>query len=64
MQRKRYSGYKSFSYLEPGSDFKTFELVTELNRVPSTQVPTTAGGATRLATRALASAASTRSSTI
>lgn len=41
MQRKRYNGYKSFSYLEPGSDYKAFELVPELNRVPSTQVATT-----------------------
>ncbi len=41
MQRKRYSGYKSFSYLEPGSDYKAFELAPELNRVPSQQVPTT-----------------------
>lgn len=41
MQRKRYSGYKSFDYLEPGSDYKVFELAPELNRVTSTQVPTT-----------------------
>lgn len=41
MQKKRYSGYKSFDYLEPGTDYKAFTLVPELNRVPSTQVPTT-----------------------
>lgn len=41
MQKKRYSGYKSFSYLEPGPDFKAFKLAPELNRVASTQVPTT-----------------------
>ncbi len=41
MQNKRYNGYKSFDYLEPGVDYKAFKLAPELNRVPSTQVPTT-----------------------
>ncbi len=41
MQKKRYSGYKSFDYLEPGGDYKAFKLSPELGRVPSTQVPTT-----------------------
>ena len=42
MQTKRYNGYKSFDYLEPGTDYKAFKLAKELNRVPSTKVPTTA----------------------
>jgi membrane dipeptidase len=40
MQKKRYTGYKSFQYLEPG-DYPSAELVPELNRVPSTRVATT-----------------------
>lgn len=40
MQKKRYAGYKSFQYLEPG-DYPNVELVPELNRVPSRQVATT-----------------------
>ena len=42
MQSKRYNGYKSFDYLEPGADYKAFKLAKELDRVPSTKVPTTA----------------------
>ncbi|MCA9836551.1 MAG: membrane dipeptidase [Trueperaceae bacterium] len=38
MQKKNYKGYTSFEYLEPGKDYKAYELVEELNRVPSTQV--------------------------
>ncbi len=38
MQKKNYDGYTSFQYLEPGKDYKAYELVQELNRVPSTQV--------------------------
>ena len=41
MQKKRYDGYKSFQYLEPGVDYKAFELVPVLNRVPSRQVEVT-----------------------
>lgn len=41
MQNKRYNGYKSFDYLEPDVDYKAFKLAPELNRVSSTQVPTT-----------------------
>lgn len=40
MQKKRYNGYRSFDYLEPGVDYKAFKLAPELGRVPSTQVPT------------------------
>ena len=35
MQQKNYSGYKSFSYLEAGTDYKVWPLAPELNRVPS-----------------------------
>lgn len=48
MQKKRYSGYKSFDYLEPGPDYKAFKLAPELNRVASTQVPTTPEQETRV----------------
>ncbi|HEV8655386.1 MAG TPA: membrane dipeptidase [Candidatus Limnocylindria bacterium] len=34
----RYSGYRSFQYLEPGSDYREFELAKELDRVPSRKV--------------------------
>jgi membrane dipeptidase len=36
---KRYSGYRSFSYLEPGRDYRAFELAPELDRVPAGTVP-------------------------
>ncbi|MBB6098584.1 membrane dipeptidase [Deinobacterium chartae] len=35
LQRKNYTGYKSFQYLEAGVDYKVFPLSPELNRVPS-----------------------------
>lgn len=35
MQQKNYSGYKSFSYLTPGEDYKVYPLAQELSRVPS-----------------------------
>jgi membrane dipeptidase len=41
MQKKRYSGYRSFEYLEPGVDYKPFKLARELNRVPSRKVEVT-----------------------
>ncbi|PZA07511.1 MULTISPECIES: dipeptidase [Thermaceae] len=41
MQNKRYSGYKSFQYLEPGVDYKPFKLAKELDRVPSRKVEVT-----------------------
>ncbi|THF86035.1 diguanylate cyclase [Deinococcus sp. KSM4-11] len=37
LQRKNYTGYKSFSYLEPGADYKVYPLAQELNRVQSTR---------------------------
>ncbi|CAN5628848.1 membrane dipeptidase [soil metagenome] len=33
MKPKRYDGYTSFQYLEPGVDYKPFELVPEPNRI-------------------------------
>ncbi|UQN08751.1 dipeptidase [Deinococcus sp. QL22] len=41
MQPKRYSGYKSFSYLTPGEDYKEFRLSPELQRVDSRPVAVT-----------------------
>jgi membrane dipeptidase len=40
MQKKRYDGYKSFQYLDPG-EYPSVELVAEIDRVPSNRVPTT-----------------------
>ena len=34
----RYSGFKSFQYLEAGTDYREFELAKELGRVPSRKV--------------------------
>jgi membrane dipeptidase len=34
----RYTGYKSFAYLEPGRDFKEFKLAAEVGRVPASQL--------------------------
>ena len=42
MKRKNYSGYKSFQYLEPGTDYKPFRLAKELGRVPAFAVSVTA----------------------
>ena len=33
MSKKRYNGYKSFQYLEPGTDYKVFNLSKEIGRV-------------------------------
>ena len=33
MPRKKYDGYKSFQYLEPGVDYRVFKLAKEVNRV-------------------------------
>ena len=41
MQNKRYDGYTSFQYLEPGIDYKAFELAEQLERVPSRKVEVT-----------------------
>jgi len=34
MKPKRYDGYKSFQYLEPGVDYRAYELVPEIDRIP------------------------------
>ncbi|MEZ4423902.1 MAG: membrane dipeptidase [Gemmatimonadota bacterium] len=34
-----YKGYRSFDYLEPGTDYHAFELTPELERVPGWSVP-------------------------
>lgn len=39
VKKKAYSGYKSFSYLEPGKDFKVIGLAKEINRVEPYKVP-------------------------
>jgi membrane dipeptidase len=39
MKDKRYDGYRSFQYLEPGVDYKPYELVPELGRVPEYRYP-------------------------
>lgn len=41
MKRVNYQGYKSFDYLEPGADYKEFELSAELDRVKSRVVEVT-----------------------
>jgi membrane dipeptidase len=48
MKKKRYDGYTSFQYLDAGVDYKAFELVPELNRVPSRQVEVDAAQAARV----------------
>lgn len=35
MKAKNYRGYRSYSYLKPGTDYRLFDLVPELNRVPA-----------------------------
>ena len=37
-KRTKYSGFKSFQYLEPGTDYREFKLAKELDRVPSRKV--------------------------
>jgi len=38
MGRKSYSGYRSWSFLEPNKDYKSFRLAREVGRVPSSRV--------------------------
>lgn len=42
MKPTRYSGYRSFEYLEAGTDYQTFELAKEIGRVPSRRVEVSA----------------------
>src|SRR5207253_8647200 len=37
-KRTKYEGYKSFEYLERGTDYREFKLAKELDRVPSRRV--------------------------
>src|ERR671932_1248263 len=37
-RRKRYTGYRSFQYLDPEVDYQPFELAREIDRVPSHKV--------------------------
>ena len=37
--KKRYTGYRSWSFLEPGRDYKMFKLAKEIGRVPSSIIP-------------------------
>jgi len=46
---KKYSGYKSFQYLEPGVDYKDIELTKEIGRVDQYQVPLTESEEKRVA---------------
>jgi membrane dipeptidase len=39
MKQKRYSGYKSFQYLEPGADYRAFKLAKQIGRVPEFRYP-------------------------
>jgi membrane dipeptidase len=36
---KQYSGYRSYSYLDPGVDYRAFEMAAEIDRVPGAPVP-------------------------
>ena len=38
MKRTAYKGYHSFDHLEPGADYRVFELAAEIDRVKSTPV--------------------------
>lgn len=38
MAKAAYQGYKSFDYLDPGADYRTFEIAPQLERVPPSLV--------------------------
>ena len=42
MKKTAYNGYRSFQYLEPGADYRAFELAAEIDRVPSAAVEVSA----------------------
>src|SRR5919199_3378416 len=46
-KRKRYTGYRSFQYLEPGTDYREFKLAKEVERVGSRVVEVSPEQATR-----------------
>lgn len=37
--KKKYAGYRSWSFFEPGKDYKPFRLAKEIGRVPSKTIP-------------------------
>jgi membrane dipeptidase len=41
VKAKNYTGYTAYQYLEPGTDYKAFELARQLGRVPSRTVEVT-----------------------
>ncbi len=45
--KKRWDGYRSFSYLVEGEDYRAFDLAAEIERVPPYVVPLTPGDAER-----------------
>ena len=45
---KSYDGYRSFSYLEPGADYRAFELCREIDRVPAEPIELDAAGEERV----------------
>ena len=46
--RAAYRGYRSFSYLEPGRDFRSFDLAKEVDRVEPSLVPLGESGEERV----------------
>jgi membrane dipeptidase len=47
-RNRRYSGYRSYSYLKPGEDYRVFQLAREADRVPSHLVPLDESGQGRV----------------
>ena len=45
---KKHDGYTSFSYLEPGKDYRAFETCREVGRVPSALVELDEAGEARV----------------
>jgi membrane dipeptidase len=48
MRSKQYDGYRSFQYLEPGTDYRPFPLAKEIGRVPPFEIPVTPEEAARV----------------
>ena len=42
MKNKRYTGYRSYGYLEAGADYRAFTLARQVDRVPSRKVEVSA----------------------
>ncbi len=47
-KHKAFRGYRSYGYLQPGADFRVFELARELERVPSAAVAVSAAEEARV----------------